>query len=571
MKTKSLAILIQLILTSTCLIAATFSDSDSEKTANEKLVRALVIDASIFETNMKYSEALLYYQKALELRPESASLRYLYAKNLVSFAFQTPYKIDFLISAKKSLKSAYEVDSSNIDLLELYGRLLLDSKIPALYSPAEALQVYTRLTTLSDNIAYRHSLALCYESVNNIDKALELYRQIYSTSENFDYAMMITRILYNQDPNNGREFVFQLLSTSENELDLRELADFVIYKKDTSTYSSIVETLYNIDNKNIDYLNAYFQACLDTKHYSSLVAIVKDLESKDLRVDKEQYFFIINGHLFRDSLSLKSNGVEDILELEYSLFPDNIQVNYYAAILAKKGLYSDLEQRYFKRLYSLADTNKELANEIVVLLLQEGKYDETIEKSAYFSTKFPNEWEFKFLQGLAYQNKSEFGKALEIFQNAIEDNERNLYLWVNIGLCASRIGDVNLSDSAYEKAISIDSTMVLALNNYAYSLVERKIELQKALKMSKMAIEKEPENASYLDTYGWILFTLGNYEEAIVYLEKSCATGNASAVVFEHLGDAYRKAGNIEKAKESYRKALELDPDLASTRERLQN
>jgi len=560
-----------LILTSTCLIAATFSDSDSEKTANEKLVRALVIDASIFETNMKYSEALIYYQKALELRPESASLRYLYAKNLVSFAFQTPYKIDFLISAKKSLKSAYEVDSSNIDLLELYGRLLLDSKIPALYSPAEALQVYTRLTTLSDNIAYRHSLALCYESVNNIDKALELYRQIYSTSENFDYAMMITRILYNQDPNNGREFVFQLLSTSENELDLRELADFVIYKKDTSTYSSIVETLYNIDNKNIDYLNAYFQACLDTKHYSSLVAIVKDLESKDLRVDKEQYFFIINGHLFRDSLSLKSNGVEDILELEYSLFPDNIQVNYYAAILAKKGLYSDLEQRYFKRLYSLADTNKELANEIVVLLLQEGKYDETIEKSAYFSTKFPNEWEFKFLQGLAYQNKSEFGKALEIFQNAIEDNERNLYLWVNIGLCASRIGDVNLSDSAYEKAISIDSTMVLALNNYAYSLVERKIELQKALKMSKMAIEKEPENASYLDTYGWILFTIGNYEEAIVYLEKSCATGNASAVVFEHLGDAYRKAGNIEKAKESYRKALELDPDLASTRERLQN
>ncbi len=560
-----------MILTSTCLIAATFSDSDSEKTANEKLVRALVIDASIFETNMKYSEALIYYQKALELRPESASLRYLYAKNLVSFAFQTPYKIDFLISAKKSLKSAYEVDSSNIDLLELYGRLLLDSKIPALYSPAEALQVYTRLTTLSDNIAYRHSLALCYESVNNIDKALELYRQIYSTSENFDYAMMITRILYNQDPNNGREFVFQLLSTSENELDLRELADFVIYKKDTSTYSSIVETLYNIDNKNIDYLNAYFQACLDTKHYSSLVAIVKDLESKDLRVDKEQYFFIINGHLFRDSLSLKSNGVEDILELEYSLFPDNIQVNYYAAILAKKGLYSDLEQRYFKRLYSLADTNKELANEIVVLLLQEGKYDETIEKSAYFSTKFPNEWEFKFLQGLAYQNKSEFGKALEIFQNAIEDNERNLYLWVNIGLCASRIGDVNLSDSAYEKAISIDSTMVLALNNYAYSLVERKIELQKALKMSKMAIEKEPENASYLDTYGWILFTLGNYEEAIVYLEKSCATGNASAVVFEHLGDAYRKAGNIEKAKESYRKALELDPDLASTRERLQN
>lgn len=538
--------------------------------AIEQLVRSLVIDASIFQTNMKYAEALQYYQKALELRPESPSLRYLYAKCYLSYAFQTPYRIDFLQSAKKYFHQAYLVDSSNSELLETYGRLVLDPQLPSLYSPAEALPIFLRLSSLSNDPTHLHSLAVCYESLKEVDKAIELYTDIYEKTEKDDYLIFITKLLYDQKLEKAQQYVKNILSKDLEEQTIRELADLVIFKKDTLTYSTIVEKLYSSDNKNVDYLNAHFQACLDTRQYKKLLPLLNMLASKEAIANYEQYVFALNGHLFRDSLRLNEEGISELLEAQYKLFPENFQVNFYAANLAKKAKLIDLETRYYKRLYTIADTSKDLANELVVQLLQDGKFDETIEKSTYYFSRYPKEWVFLFLKGLALQNKSNYEDALEIFRSAVGLNENNIYLWVNLGLCANRLGKMELSDSAYEKAIEIDPTMPLALNNYAYSLVERNLELQKALKMSKSAIEIEPENASYLDTYGWILFQLGNIEEAIIYLEKSVATNQASAIVYEHLGDAYIAAGNKSKAKEAYLKALEMDPNLKSTKERLE-
>lgn len=538
--------------------------------ATEQLVRSLVIDASVFQTNMKYAEALQYYQKALELRPESPSLRYLYAKCYLSYAFQTPYRSDFLQSAKKYFHQAYLVDSSNTELLETYGRLVLDPQIPSLYSPEEALPIFLRLSKISSDPSHLHSVAVCYESLKQVEKAIELYTDIYNKTEKEDYLLIITKLLYDQEIPKAQKYVQSLLSKEQEEQLLRELADLVLFKKDTLTYSTIVEKLYSSDTKNVDYLNAHFQACLDTRKYSKLLPLLNMLASKEAIANYEQYVFALNGHLYRDSLRLNNEEIFELLEAQYNFFPENIQVNFYAANLAKKAKFNELESRFYKRLYTIADTSKDLANELVVQLLQDGKFDETIEKSTYYFSRYPKEWVFLFLKGLALQNKSNYEDALEIFRTAVGLNENNIYLWVNLGLCANRLGKMELSDSAYEKAIEIDPTMPLALNNYAYSLVERNLELQKALKMSKSAIEKEPENASYLDTYGWILFQLGNIEEAIVYLEKSVATNQASAIVYEHLGDAYIAAGNKSKAKEAYLKALEMDPNLKSTKERLE-
>ena len=551
-----------------------FSDennkSNQTEEANEQLVRSLVIDASVFQTNMKYAEALAYYQKALEIRPESASLRFLYAKCFMSFAFQTPYRIDFLVSTKKYFREAYLVDSSNIELMEMYGRLMVDPQLPSLYSPSEALPIFQRLSSITDDPSHLHSLAVCYEGIKEYKKAIDIFSQIYEKTENADYLMIITKLLYENDEMEAKRYVREIHSKEQSEQTLRELADLVLFKKDTLSYSEIVDKLYSIDPNNVDYLNAHFQACLDTRTYKKLLPIITMLGSKDATIDYERYIFALNGHLYRDSFHLNVDGIQDVLELEYRLFEKDVQINFYGAIISKKAKFTDLEAKFFQRLYTIADTSKDLANELVVQLFQEGKFVETIEKAKYYIAKYPSEWGFLFLKGLALQNTSKYEEAMEIFQSAIGLNENNVYLWINLGLCANRIGKLALSDSAYEKAIELDPSMPLALNNYAYSLVERKLELQKALKMSKSAIEKEPENASYLDTYGWILFHLGNPQEAIVYLERAIATQEASAIVYEHLGDAYTAVGEKSKAKEAYLKALQMDPNLASTKERLE-
>ncbi|HEX3073637.1 MAG TPA: CDC27 family protein, partial [Ignavibacteriales bacterium] len=98
-------------------------------------------------------------------------------------------------------------------------------------------------------------------------------------------------------------------------------------------------------------------------------------------------------------------------------------------------------------------------------------------------------------------------------------------------------------------------------NNYAYSLAERRVQLDKALEMASLAVEKEPGNSSYLDTKGWVHFQMGEFDKAKELIEKSYKMDEDNAEVVEHLADVLFKIGDKEKAKELWRKAMELGSD----------
>ena len=67
--------------------------------------------------------------------------------------------------------------------------------------------------------------------------------------------------------------------------------------------------------------------------------------------------------------------------------------------------------------------------------------------------------------------------------------------------------------------------------------------------MSEKSNALNPDESSFQDTYGWILYKLGDYEKALNWLKKSELNGgNNSAIINEHIGDVYEKLGNREKA-----------------------
>jgi Tfp pilus assembly protein PilF len=123
------------------------------------------------------------------------------------------------------------------------------------------------------------------------------------------------------------------------------------------------------------------------------------------------------------------------------------------------------------------------------------------------------------------------------------------------------------SDSLYKQAVKIDSSNVLILNNYAYSLAERGINLQEALSMAKKAVKKEPKNSSYMDTIGWIYFRLGDYKKARTNIEEATKIEDKNATLLDHLGDVYFRLGNRVKAIQLWKKAFELD----STKNEIKN
>jgi Tfp pilus assembly protein PilF len=86
--------------------------------------------------------------------------------------------------------------------------------------------------------------------------------------------------------------------------------------------------------------------------------------------------------------------------------------------------------------------------------------------------------------------------------------------------------------------------------------------MNRAKELGDKLIKKEPDNANYLDTYGWILFRMRNYDSAKQYLEKAVEKGN-SGVVIEHLGDVLYKLGEKDKAVEKWKKAKEVGGDVS--------
>ena len=63
---------------------------------------------------------------------------------------------------------------------------------------------------------------------------------------------------------------------------------------------------------------------------------------------------------------------------------------------------------------------------------------------------------------------------------------------------------------------------------------------------------------AYRDSLGWVLFRLDKYPEAVVELEKAAAGKKPDGVVLDHLGDAYQKADQRDKAVEAWRKAADV-------------
>ena len=101
----------------------------------------------------------------------------------------------------------------------------------------------------------------------------------------------------------------------------------------------------------------------------------------------------------------------------------------------------------------------------------------------------------------------------------------------------------------YEKVLKIDPEDCHALNNYAYYLSLKKRRLAKAEKMSRITVTKEPDNPTYLDTFGWILYLRGKAKDAQPYFKHAMLYGGKdSAVVLMHYALVLEKLGEHDRA-----------------------
>jgi Tfp pilus assembly protein PilF len=134
-----------------------------------------------------------------------------------------------------------------------------------------------------------------------------------------------------------------------------------------------------------------------------------------------------------------------------------------------------------------------------------------------------------------------------------------------------RLGDYPKSDSLFVALIQSEPDNFMVLNNYSYYLAERGVNLEQALVWSKRAIDQNPENATFLDTYAWILYKLEKFEQAEVYILKALERGGKNdAEINEHAGDIQVALNSPVIARSYYVKALILGGDRERLEEKIQ-
>lgn len=217
----------------------------------------------------------------------------------------------------------------------------------------------------------------------------------------------------------------------------------------------------------------------------------------------------------------------------------------------------------FRKAIALDKTRFPLWNQLILIESELSDYAAMAEESEEALEYFPNQASLYLLNGAANLQLKHHELAVEVLMNGLNyviDNRLLLaQFYAHLGDAHYALKNHELSDEFYDKNLALDPGNSYVLNNYSYYLSLRKGKLEQAKKMSKKANDLVPNNNSYQDTYAWILYQLGEYPEARVWIEKAIANGGAnSGVIIEHYGDILFQLGEVENALTQWRKAFDL-------------
>lgn len=190
----------------------------------------------------------------------------------------------------------------------------------------------------------------------------------------------------------------------------------------------------------------------------------------------------------------------------------------------------------------------------------------------------PDALEFYYYLAVAYNRAEKPDSVISICKRALEhktaDGKKEI-----VSEFYSILGDMYHTQkqmkeayAAYDSALVYNPSNIGALNNYAYYLSVERRDLDKAEEMSYKTVKAEPNNATYLDTYAWILFEKGNYAEARIYIDNAMKSegGDKSDVIVEHCGDIYYMTGDVDGALTYWKKALEMGSESKTLKQKIE-
>jgi tetratricopeptide (TPR) repeat protein len=214
----------------------------------------------------------------------------------------------------------------------------------------------------------------------------------------------------------------------------------------------------------------------------------------------------------------------------------------------------------FRKVVTLDSSKYVVWEELLRIELQLSDFSAVYEHSTKAIELFPEQPVLYLFCGLSAVQLKKYEEGIKILDRGVnlvvnnDDLVAQFYMYS--GDAWHSLKNPEESDKAYEQSLKAKDNNPYVLNNYAYYLSLRGKDLEKAEKMAKKANELDTANGSFEDTYGWVFYKLGRYQEARNWIEKALKDKDSvSSEVLEHFGDVLFKLGEPEKALEYWNKA----------------
>jgi tetratricopeptide (TPR) repeat protein len=158
-------------------------------------------------------------------------------------------------------------------------------------------------------------------------------------------------------------------------------------------------------------------------------------------------------------------------------------------------------------------------------------------------------------------------QAIANYQRGIQDNPREITLYVSLASLFERRGEWQKAEDLYQKALDIRPDYALAANNLAYLMLDHDGNVNVALTLAQTGRKGMPNVPSSADTLGWAYYHQGAYSSAIDTLQEAVKEDPKNPNFHYHLGMAYEKANNYAMAKKQLEYTLQISPNYPQAEE----
>jgi len=515
------------------------------------------LTATFFDANKEkimgnYDKALALFFQVLKIDPANADANF-EVGGILEYYKQPD-------SALVYARRAAELDPSNTWYREMYAQCLDDK---GFYK--DMINVYQGLIKIyPGNTDYYYKIAMGQIEDGQYENAATTYDTIEKQEGGFSEEITRERLkIYEKTKNYSKaeqqvNWLLKHDSTNARYYDM--LGDlYEIEGKDDKAFSLYqqMETKYPDDASiHLSLAHYYREKHEDKKAGDELEAAFKqpsmDIDSK-IRI-LLSFYQASNGH---DSLQMQSITLCAAMVQAHPTNPKAHSM--YGDFLVRQGSYKEARDQY--RITISEDSSKySIWNQLMSTDIQLNDPSDLIKVTSSAMELFPEHPEPYLFNGFANSQEKKYDAAVSSLNKGIDyvvnDNVLLTQFYATLGDIYNSIKKYSASDSAYEEALKIDPANDNVLNNYSYYLSVRDTEMDKADQMAKKANEISVNNYTYEDTYAWVLYREGKYNDAKEWEEKSLGNGGQKdATVLDHYGDILFKAGDKDRAVQYWQKA----------------